>query len=225
MNKEIEREAKENRWGHVVSSIKELIHSAKATNNGGGGGGREMSERKKKAEKKEDEVGELLRAAEDSMLLKLRINSHMSRGSSSTIINPDLDRRFQALRSKPNLTTSSKSHLNPELPNPPPSISSVSTNLNLNSDYNPQGVDLFARFTALKSSIPAHSSSPSLNELQKKFENGDDEEDKVKKLIRWVVDAAHLDHSLPSDSNGEDDIDQSVDEDRVDRKKKKGKQK
>ncbi|KAM7510474.1 hypothetical protein LguiB_009349 [Lonicera macranthoides] len=127
------------------------------------------------------------------MLLKLNINSHMSRGSSSTIIDPDLDRRFQALRSKPNPTTSSKSHLNPELPNPPPSISSVSRD------------DLFARFTALKSSIPAHSSSPSLNELQKKFENGDDEEDKVEKLIRWVVDAAHLDLSLPSDSNGDDE--------------------
>ncbi|KAM7489807.1 hypothetical protein LguiB_027291 [Lonicera macranthoides] len=177
-----------------------------------------MSERKKKAEKEEDEVGKLLRAAEDSMLLKLSINSHMSRGSSSTIIDPDLDRRFQALRSKPNPTTSSKSHLNPELPNPPPSISSVSTDLNLNSDYNPQGDDLFARFTALKSSIPAHSSSLSLNELQRNSRM-------VEKLIRWVVDAAHLDLSLPSDSNGEDDTDQSVDEDRVDRKKKKGKRK
>ncbi|KAM7517244.1 hypothetical protein LguiA_006827 [Lonicera macranthoides] len=144
------------------------------------------------------------------MLLKLSINSHMSRGSSSTIIYPDLDRHFQALRSKPNPTTSLKSHLNPKLPNPPPSISSETT---------------YLQFTALKSSIPAHSSSPSLNELQKKFENGDDEEDKVEKLIRWVVDAAHLDLSLPSDSNGEDDTDQSVDEDRMDRKKKKGKQK
>ncbi|KAM7484761.1 hypothetical protein LguiA_000770 [Lonicera macranthoides] len=184
-----------------------------------------MSGRKKKAEKEEDEVGELLRAAEDSMLLKLSINSHMSRGSSSTIIDPDLDRRFQALRSKPNPTTFSKSHLNPELPNPPPSISSVSTDLNLNSGYNPQGDDLFARFTTLKSFIPAYSSSPTLNELQKKFENGDDEEDKVEKLIRWVVDAAHFDLSFPSDSNGEDDTDQSVDEDRVDRKKKRGKRK
>ncbi|KAM7480600.1 hypothetical protein LguiA_028813 [Lonicera macranthoides] len=212
------------RWGHVVSSMKELTHSAKAMNNRGGGGG-EMSGRKKKTEKEEDEVEKLLRAAEDSMLLKLSINSHMPRGSSSTIIDPDLDRHFQALRSKPNPTTSSKSHLNPQLPNPSPSISSVYTDLNLNSDYNPQGDDLFAQFTALKSSIPAHSSSPSLNELQKKFENGDDEEDKVEKLIRWVVDAVHLDLSPPSDSDSEDDTDQSVDEDRVDRKKKKGKRK
>ncbi|KAM7489424.1 hypothetical protein LguiB_026908 [Lonicera macranthoides] len=210
------------RWGHVVSSMKELTHSAKATNNGGGG---EMNGRKKKTEKEEDEVEKLLRAAEDPMLLKPSINSHMSRGSSSTIIDLDLDRRFQALRSKPNPTTSSKSHPNPQLPNPPPSISSVSTDLNLNSDYNPQGDDLFARFTALKSSIPAHFSSPSLNELQKKFENGDDEKDKVEKLIRWVVDAAHLDLSPPSDSDSEDDTDQSVDKDRVDRKKKKGKRK
>ncbi|KAM7490786.1 hypothetical protein LguiA_033707 [Lonicera macranthoides] len=132
------------RWGHVVSSIKELTYSAKATNNGGGG---EMSGRKKKTEKEEDEVEELLRAAEDSMLLKLSINSHMSRGSSSTIIDPDLDCRFQALRFKPNPTTSSKSHPNPQgpqLPNPPPSFSPVPTDLNLNSDYNPQGDDLFA---------------------------------------------------------------------------------
>ncbi|KAM7483236.1 hypothetical protein LguiB_007819 [Lonicera macranthoides] len=181
--------------------------------------------RRNEQKEEEDEVEELLRSAEDSMLLKLSINSHMSRGSSSTIIDPDLDRRFQALRSKPNPTTSLKSHLNPQLPNPPPSISSVPTDLNLNSDYNPQGDDLFARFTALKSFIPAHSSSPSLNELQKKFENGDDEEDKVEKLIRWIVDAARLDFSPPSNSNSEDDTDQSVDEDRVDRKKKKGKRK
>ncbi|KAM7522532.1 hypothetical protein LguiA_012434 [Lonicera macranthoides] len=159
------------------------------------------------------------------MLLKLSINSHMSRGSSSTIIDPDLDSRFQSLRSKPNPTTSSKFHPSPQRPNPPPSISSVPTDLNLNSDYNPQGGDLFARFTALKNSIPVHSSSPSLNELQKKFENGDDEEDKVEKLIRWVVDTARLDLSSPFDSDGEDDTDQSVDKDRVDRKKKKGKRK
>ncbi|KAM7463257.1 hypothetical protein LguiA_031378 [Lonicera macranthoides] len=187
-----------------------------------------MSGRKKKTEKAEDEVEELLRAAEDSMLLKLSVNSHMSRGSSSTIIDPDLDRRFQALRYKPN--HSSKSNPNPQLPNPPPSISSVPTDLNLNSDYNPQGGDdLFARFTALKSSIPAHSSSPSLNEQQKKFEDGDDDdEDEVEKLIRWAVDAARLDPSPPSDtdhSDGEDDTDQSDDEDRVDSKKKKGKRK
>ncbi|KAM7530934.1 hypothetical protein LguiB_034344 [Lonicera macranthoides] len=73
------------------------------------------------------------------MLFKLSVNSHTSRGSSSTIIYPDLDRRFQALRSKLNPATFSKSNLNPQLPNPPPSISSVPTDLNINSDYNPQG--------------------------------------------------------------------------------------
>ncbi|KAM7525374.1 hypothetical protein LguiA_015276 [Lonicera macranthoides] len=81
------------------------------------------------------------------------VNSHTSRGSSSTIIYPDLDRRFQALRSKLNPATFSKSNLNPQLPNPPPSISSVPTDLNINSDYNPQGDYLFVQFTALKSSI------------------------------------------------------------------------
>lgn len=190
-----------------------------------------MSGRKKTTiEKEEDEVEELLRAAEDSMLLKLSLNSHMSRGSSSTIIDPDLDRRFQALRSKPNPTPSSKSKPNTQLPYPPPS---VPTDLNLNSDYKPQEDDLFARFTALKSSsIPAHSSSSSsLNEQQKKFENGDDDEDEVEKLIRWAVDAARLDPSPPSDTDNDtdhsdsDDTDQSGDEDRVDSKKKKGKRK
>ncbi|KAM7529601.1 hypothetical protein LguiB_033011 [Lonicera macranthoides] len=184
-----------------------------------------MSGRKKMTKKEENEVEKLLRAAEDSMLLKLSVNSHTSRGSSSTIIDPDLDRGFQTLRSKLNPTTYSKSNLNPQLPNPPPSISSLPTDLNLNSDYNPQGDYLFARFTALKSSIPTHSSSPSLNELQKKFENGDDEEDEVEKLIRWAMDAARLDPSPQSDSDGEDDTNQSNNEDRVVSKKKKGKRK
>ncbi|XP_075088363.1 uncharacterized protein LOC142170365 [Nicotiana tabacum] len=50
--------------------------------------------RKKKAE--DDEVEELLRAAEDDVFLKLCLNSHMARGSSTQFIDPDLDQPLKS---------------------------------------------------------------------------------------------------------------------------------
>lgn len=134
--------------------------------------------RKKKAE--DDEVEELLRAAEDDVFLKLSLNSHMARGSSTQFIDPDLDQRFRALKSKQTPKTK-----NP-IPQQPCSTSTASD------------VNLFPRFAALKSSLPAYSS-----------ENEEDD-DEVEKVIKWAIDAARLDPSPPSDTdedeNSEDDV-------------------
>ncbi|KAJ8546507.1 hypothetical protein K7X08_032384 [Anisodus acutangulus] len=135
-----------------------------------------------------DEVEELLRAAEDDVFLKLSVDSHMARGSS---IDPDLDQRFQALRSKKNPTVSQQGM---GLDKQPPSA--------MESD------DLFTRFAALKSSLPAYSSASSSAVV----ENEEDDDDEVEKVIKWAIDAARLD---PSPSSGTDD-DNSTDEEEED---------
>lgn len=140
--------------------------------------GIDNNRRKKKTE--DDEVEELLRAAEDDVFLKLSLNSHMARGSSTQFIDPDLDQRFRALKSKQTPKTK-----NP-IPQQPCSTSTASD------------VNLFPRFAALKSSLPAYSS-----------ENEEDD-DEVEKVIKWAIDAARLDPSPPSDTdedeNSEDDV-------------------
>lgn len=138
---------------------------------------------KKKTEA--DEVEELLRAAEDDVFLKLSLNSHMARGSSTQFIDPDLDQRFRALKSKQT----------PKTKNPIPQ--------QLRSTSTPSDDNLFSRFAALKSSLPAYSSSAN----QQAAEEDDDE---VEKVIKWAIDAARLDPSPPSDTdedeNSEDDV-------------------
>ncbi|OMO77136.1 Hydantoinase/oxoprolinase [Corchorus capsularis] len=52
-----------------------------------------------------DEVDQLLQAAQDEMLLKLSVDSHMSRVAPD-YLDPDLSRRFQALRSRPSTSQS-----------------------------------------------------------------------------------------------------------------------
>ncbi|GLT54310.1 hypothetical protein SLA2020_275190 [Shorea laevis] len=59
-----------------------------------------MERNRKKAAEKNDEVEELLQAAQDELLLKLSLDSHMSR-LTPDYISSDLDRRFQALKSRP----------------------------------------------------------------------------------------------------------------------------
>ncbi|KAF5759676.1 hypothetical protein HanRHA438_Chr16g0756001 [Helianthus annuus] len=86
---------------------------------------------KKKQPDAIDEVEELLKLTQDDLLLKLTVNSHTSSKfdfvpeSSNAIIDPDLDRRFQALRSKPK---------------PKPETAAAHAHVD----------DLFARFAALK---------------------------------------------------------------------------
>lgn len=138
-----------------------------------------------------EEVEELLRAAEDDVSLKLSLNSHMARGSSTQFIDPALDQRFQALRSKqtPAKNTISRQGLDKQ----PPSAS-ITTD---------ESDDLFTRFAALKSSLPAYSSASS-----SAIEEDDDE---VEKVIKWAIDAARLDPSPPSETD--DDDDNNTDED------------
>nr|XP_009763300.1 PREDICTED: uncharacterized protein LOC104215240 [Nicotiana sylvestris] len=102
--------------------------------------------RKKKAE--DDEVEELLRAAEDDVFLKLCLNSHMARGSSTQFIDPDLDQRFRAPKSK---------------------------------------------FAALKSSLPAYSSSAN----QQVAEENEEDDDEVEKVIKWAMMLLGLTLHLP----------------------------
>ncbi|KAL3502345.1 hypothetical protein ACH5RR_036794 [Cinchona calisaya] len=145
--------------------------------------------KKSTADCKDEEVDELLRAAQDDMLLKLSLNSHMARfGNSSSSefsgIDPDLDSRFQALRktnqpkSKPQLddaaTTTRTEKKNPE---------KVLRNID-------QSDDLLARFAALKGSLPSYSSSAAAGGgggggndqvRQQLMEDDDDGEDEVEK--------------------------------------------
>uniref|UniRef100_A0A3Q7EKB1 Uncharacterized protein n=1 Tax=Solanum lycopersicum TaxID=4081 RepID=A0A3Q7EKB1_SOLLC len=102
-----------------------------------------MSSRNKKSES--EEVEELLRAAEDDVSLKLSLNSHMARGSSTQFIDPDLDQRFQALRSKQTPPRKPKGL----------DLDNQATSTTDESD------DLLTRFAALKSSLPAYSSASS----------------------------------------------------------------
>lgn len=135
-----------------------------------------------------DEVEELLRAAEDELLLNLSLNSHMSRVSTS-YIDPDLDRRFEALKS----SSSPSSKTNPPPQNPKlkdPVAKNVQTpqEPHLDADHD----DLLARFAALKGSISEATATAADGD------DDDDEEDEVDKVIRWAMDAARLENSPPT---------------------------
>ena len=158
----------------------------------------------KKAQSEAKEVEELLQAAQDELLLKLSLDSHMSRVSPN-YIDSDLDRRFQALKkSRPSSSSSSV-------------VPQSQSQSHKSTDDNSNNSDLSARFAALKAKGSSSSSSaavgvgvgPSSNILYE--EEDDDEDDEVEKLIRWAKDAARLDPSPPSDDDDDDD-DQDDDE-------------
>ncbi|KAJ6314063.1 hypothetical protein OIU78_017675 [Salix suchowensis] len=100
----------------------------------------------------------------------------MSRVSPDYLL-PDLDRRFQALKSRPTTTTIQSS-------------TSISKPDRLNSksqdDVDPD--DLFARFAAIKA--PNNTTSNSIVSCH---------EDEIEKIIRWARDSARLDNSPLSD--------------------------
>ncbi|CAK8560482.1 unnamed protein product [Lathyrus sativus] len=144
---------------------------------------------KRTAKKEEDEVEQMLRAAQDEILLNLSLNSHLSRPSpsSSTILRPnpdpdldlDLDRRFQALK------VNSKSQ---------------------------QPLDPSTRFDALKAKLhhPVNANDVvSASEPPFQYEESDeeDEEAQIQKLIEWAKDAARLDPSPPSPAVSDDEDD------------------
>ncbi|XP_057775201.1 uncharacterized protein LOC130994186 [Salvia miltiorrhiza] len=132
----------------------------------------------------DDEVEQLLRAAQDDVLLKLSVDSHTARGSGAAAIDPDLDRRFLALKKPQKLSKHDDS-----VKNPPKEARKAADD------------DLLIRFAALKSSLPSNSS----NFTKEEEAAEEDEEDEVEKVIRWATDAARLDPSPPSDDDDDDD--------------------
>ncbi|TYI94704.1 hypothetical protein E1A91_D02G224100v1 [Gossypium mustelinum] len=188
-----------------------------------------MSGRKKSsaATTENDAVDQLLQAAQDEMLLELSVDSHMSRVAPD-YLNPDLRRRFQALRSRP---SSSHSQQKKQSSAPPPSPpkpqpeqkedeekkdrkSKVVVPDNVDEELKAVlGDDLSARFAALKASLSSSSSNPtaatsiSTNEGRiglEKSDGEDDEEDEVERVIQWAKDAARLDPSPASDEDDDD---------------------
>ncbi|KAK4748755.1 hypothetical protein SAY87_015341 [Trapa incisa] len=166
-----------------------------------------------------DEVEQLLQAAQDDVLLKLSVNSHhISRGSSDSL-DPDLSRRFQALKARPSA------------PNPPPPHRPSPYPRGNDELKDVLGDDLSARFAALRGSANhSSSSSPlvvsSLNQAISEpsvsrglieqgcgSANPDNDEDEVEKIIQWAKDAARLDPSPPSDEEDNKDDDDDGDDD------------
>lgn len=163
--------------------------------------------------KKNEEVEQLLQSAQDEVLLKLSVNSHIAH-ISSNYLDSDLDRRFQALKSRPSLPQSSASSQSNRR------VDNVTVNVD-DELKNVLGDDLSSRFAALKAS--SSSSSSSSNNDDKKvnglpvgpdisFGDDNDEEDEVEKLIRWAKDAARLDPSPPSEDEKDSDCDDSDDD-------------
>ncbi|PIN08276.1 hypothetical protein CDL12_19150 [Handroanthus impetiginosus] len=149
----------------------------------------------------DDEVEQLLRAAQDDMILKLNLNSHMARASASAAIDPDLDRRFQALRKpqKPTKVENSTERAPTKMDNGDSKVDEATA-----------ADDLFARFTALKNSLPSYTR----NENKSNFPGDasidqlvteEQSDDEVEKVIKWAIDAARLDPSPPSDDEDDDD--------------------
>ncbi|GMG98927.1 hypothetical protein Nepgr_000767 [Nepenthes gracilis] len=170
-----------------------------------------------------DEVEEMLREAEDAVLLKLNLNSHMAHARLSDL-HPDLDRRFQALRSG-------------SAPTRKPEISKISSDAEKMTQQTSavggeRDDDLFARFAALRASVPKPSivASSSVDSDQtdrceqvdkliadgnilSKGNSANDEDDEVEEIIRWAMDAARLDPSPSFDNDNELDDDLSDDSD------------
>ncbi|KAK6146609.1 hypothetical protein DH2020_020478 [Rehmannia glutinosa] len=136
----------------------------------------------------QDEVEQLLRAAQDDMLLKLNLNSHMARASASAAIDPDLDRRFQALKK----------------PQKPAKVDDSMKKVPKRMDTGDNKVDgaaadddLFARFAALKNSIPSHNrnehnksdfpSEGSVNQQVTEEESEDEVEKGAKDVHSWFI--------------------------------------
>ncbi|XVF44594.1 hypothetical protein PTKIN_Ptkin02bG0137100 [Pterospermum kingtungense] len=202
-----------------------------------------MSNRKKSSAatatataKGSDEVEQLLQAAQDEMLLKLSVDTHMSRVAPD-YLDPDLHRRFHALRSRPS-SSQSKSHSQQQKQSPAAPPQKPQRELKGEEENKEQlskvivddelkgvlGDDLSARFAALKASLFSSSSSSNptpaattaANEVRIGLEkpNGDDnnEEDEVEKVIQWAMDAARLDPS-PSSEDDDDHLDSDEDDD------------
>ncbi|KAL6006713.1 hypothetical protein ACLOJK_032206 [Asimina triloba] len=202
-----------------------------------------MPKKKGKEDGSSKEVEELLSAAQDHMLLDLRIGSHSTRDASS--LDGDLHRRFEALK-KPSLSSSARTTTISPLPEKTAKKTSRETVAVSGGEVDDElnralGADLAARFAVLKgiSSSPASSTESvvtpeklNLEKEEEEEEEDDDDDDvdedgvskkEVDKLIQWATDAARLDPSLNSDDDdeNEDEDDEHVRKDQS--KENKGK--
>ncbi|KAK8943702.1 hypothetical protein KSP40_PGU001490 [Platanthera guangdongensis] len=149
------------------------------------------------------EVDEMLRAAEDELLMELHVSSHTI---SSSSLDSDLARRFEALKS-PRLPP----HPKASQAIPPPQSSTPESKGLENRDRIHEDAandDLMARFAALKA--PTRNLQPMSNPISNHVDfSGDEEIDdgdevskkEVEKVMQWAMDAAMLD---PSRSDDED---------------------
>ncbi|KAJ3690566.1 hypothetical protein LUZ61_019730 [Rhynchospora tenuis] len=143
----------------------------KLTDGGGGGAGDDAA------------VEELLRAAQDDVLLNLRVNSHsVASDSHFSSLDSDLMLRFDALRSKPSV------------PNP--------------SASNSDGDDLEARFAKLKGGVGSDGGVGSVGNGEGVGEESG-MEDEVEKVMKWAMDSVRLDMSSGK-STGEEDVSETV---------------
>ncbi|GMI74744.1 positive regulator of SKD1 [Hibiscus trionum] len=196
-----------------------------------------------------DAVEQLLQATQDEMLLEISVDTHMSRVAPD-YLDPDLSRRFQALRSRPSSSRSQqKKQSSAPAPLPPQPLkpqpeqkedeerkeqkSKVVVADHVDEELKAVlGDDLSARFAALKASLSSSSSNPTIasttNEVRIGLEKSDgevDEEDEVERVIQWAKDAARLDPSPASDDDddliGSDSDDNETDYDSDPKPKKK----
>ncbi|MCL7038827.1 hypothetical protein MKW94_006198 [Papaver nudicaule] len=156
------------------------------------------------------DVDELIKAAQDELLLKLSINSH------TTTNNLDLDllHRFQALKSTKTPSVSSSKTADSSSAK----VSLPTTAKKEGSDSGAGLLDLDSRFNALKNKSGSTATAAEIGRLGLGDDGSDggDEDDEVEKLIRWAKDAARLDPSPPSDDDdagGDDREDDSDDDD------------
>lgn len=160
---------------------------------------RKGSEEEEERKINRDEVEELIQAAQDQLLLQLHVNSHIASASvsssSETYLDSDLERRFEALKSRRSTVASAR------------------------EDHESKaafGDDLSARFAALKArSNPSSSSTPADAKQTPlvpavSVAEDENEDDEVERLIQWAKDAARLDPSPPSD---DDEVEEEQDDD------------
>ncbi|KAK8945323.1 hypothetical protein KSP40_PGU011187 [Platanthera guangdongensis] len=181
------------------------------------------------------EVDEMLRAAEDELLMEVHVASH----TISSSLDSDLARRFEALKS-PRLPP----HPKASQAIPPPQSSTPESKGLENRDRIHEDAandDLMARFAALKA--PTRNLQPMSNPISNHVDFSADEEmddgdeiskKEAEKVMQWAMDAARLDPSRSDDEDNdivkendvrEKDEEESESETEVDEKRRKIKDK
>ncbi|KAK9102791.1 hypothetical protein Sjap_020045 [Stephania japonica] len=135
--------------------------------------------------REEEEVAELLRAAEDDVLLKLSVDSHRAHSSD---LDQDLLRRFEALK-----LPSDSSKITSV---PPPSTQGKAAE-----------ADLSTRFAALRNSSTEIDPQESQNfKISGEDDDNDyNEEDEISKVIQWAIDEARLNPSSSADDDEDEE--------------------